>query len=129
MNHNLYHAAINADNAWSSELTRVYGRNAGDARYDSRGYATPELKQLSDAFLIACEVWREEMRSNRDHNKIIYVETLPTSVPDIGSRFGNHLEFESAIPAWHPNADHTDCNCPMQHHYYHGAKCVPEVIA
>jgi hypothetical protein len=44
--HAAYHAAIDADRAWSAELTRLYGRNAGDARYDARGTATPELARL-----------------------------------------------------------------------------------
>lgn len=44
-----YHAACRADAAWSAALQRMYGRHAGDARYDKRGTATPELLKLADA--------------------------------------------------------------------------------
>lgn len=39
--HTLYHASMAADDAWQAELVRLYGREAGDARYDARGTATP----------------------------------------------------------------------------------------
>jgi len=39
-----------ADDAWSNELHRVYGQDAGDARYDRRGTATPALARLHAAF-------------------------------------------------------------------------------
>ena len=39
-----------ADDAWSNELRRVYGKDAGDARYDRRGTATPTLERLHAAF-------------------------------------------------------------------------------
>lgn len=41
-----YHAALAADNAWHAELTRVYGRRAGDMRYRAEGKATPALHAL-----------------------------------------------------------------------------------
>ena len=53
----LYMAAKAADEAWSAELVRVYGQDAGDVRYTARGYATPELKRLHDARMDACEAW------------------------------------------------------------------------
>jgi hypothetical protein len=40
----LYEAAYQADSAWAELLKQKYGRDAGDARYDSRGQATPELR-------------------------------------------------------------------------------------
>jgi hypothetical protein len=44
-----YEAAVLAENAWQDELTRVYGRDATDARYDSnRNAATPMLAALYD---------------------------------------------------------------------------------
>lgn len=43
--------AQSADDAWQLELERVYGKRAGDARYDSRGTATPALKRLHDVFM------------------------------------------------------------------------------
>lgn len=42
-----------ADDAYSAELRRVFGKAAGDARYDARGKSTPELRRLSDAKLAA----------------------------------------------------------------------------
>lgn len=44
--HDLYHAAMAAERAYSDELARLYGNAAGDARYDARGIATPELLAL-----------------------------------------------------------------------------------
>lgn len=38
-----------ADDAWQAALVRQYGKDAGDARYDARGYSTPELQRLHDA--------------------------------------------------------------------------------
>lgn len=46
-------AAYAADDAYSAELRRVFGKDAGDARYDARGKSTPELRRLSDAKLAA----------------------------------------------------------------------------
>lgn len=42
-------AAHRADADWSNELNRVYDRNACNARYDSRGKATPKLAALHAA--------------------------------------------------------------------------------
>ena len=44
--HDLYRVSIAADHAWQAELVRLYGASAGDARYDFRGIATPELLAL-----------------------------------------------------------------------------------
>lgn len=38
-----------ADDAWQAELERVYGSQAGDARYDHRGTATRQLADLKEA--------------------------------------------------------------------------------
>jgi hypothetical protein len=45
--------AYAADDAYSAELRRLFGKAAGDARYDARGMSTPELRRLSDAKLAA----------------------------------------------------------------------------
>lgn len=45
--------AREADAAYSAELRRVFGKLAGDARYDARGTSTPELRRLSDAKVAA----------------------------------------------------------------------------
>ena len=43
-----YHAFVAADDQWHAELVRVFGREAGDARYDKRGVSTEKLKSLYD---------------------------------------------------------------------------------
>lgn len=52
-NERLYRAALDADEAWSRELRRIFGRRAGDARYTSEGRSTPVLTQLHDAWAAA----------------------------------------------------------------------------
>lgn len=53
-------AAYAADDAYSAELRRVFGKAAGDARYDARGKSTPELRRLSDTKLAADAATRDE---------------------------------------------------------------------
>ena len=55
-----YRAAIEADDAYSRELRRVFGNDACDARYDARGTSTPELQRLSAAKLSADKLLRGE---------------------------------------------------------------------
>lgn len=56
--HATYRAAIAADDAYSAELRRVFGTNAGDARYDARGESTPELRRLAAAKIAADDARR-----------------------------------------------------------------------
>lgn len=51
--HELYYAAVAADQAWQKELQHVFRRRAGNARYDQRGVSTPKLRQLHAAFRAA----------------------------------------------------------------------------
>ena len=53
MDTELYKIAWAADEAWSVALQKTFGKKAGDARYDSRGVSTPELKALRDAKVAA----------------------------------------------------------------------------
>lgn len=50
-----------ADDAWSAELKRVFGRNAGDARYTDRGKGVEgsTLRQLHDAREAARAAWHQ----------------------------------------------------------------------
>jgi hypothetical protein len=48
-----------ADKDWQAALVVVYGKDAGDARYDERGYATPELDSLKAAVRVAKEAHHE----------------------------------------------------------------------
>jgi hypothetical protein len=63
----LYTKAIEADNAFSAELERIFGNQSCNARYDKRGESTPELLQLAKAKKAAdlelhnaCAVYRGE---------------------------------------------------------------------
>lgn len=71
---NYFHAqadAMLADEVWQSALVRKFKGDAGNARYDTRGYSTPNLKKLSREFSEASrtmsrtlENWREFKRKN-----------------------------------------------------------------
>jgi hypothetical protein len=48
-----------ADDAWQAELSRVWGKNAGDIRYTpyARGDAGTELRRLYEARMTASNAW------------------------------------------------------------------------
>jgi hypothetical protein len=46
---NLFRDALAADDAYNAELTRVFKKQACNARYDARGVSTAELRRLRDA--------------------------------------------------------------------------------
>lgn len=81
--HSAYRAAVAADAAWSRELQRVYGKRAGDARYDKRGVATPELRRLHDAW-VAAERRRENPFPSTPKG-FQYSQAFP-GLPRIGKR-------------------------------------------
>jgi hypothetical protein len=62
----LYQAALNDDIAWSRELRRIYGRRAGDARYDDRGVSTPELRELRTQKVESDKIWLAALRATRE---------------------------------------------------------------
>lgn len=53
--HLAYQSAVAADDAWSTELRRLFGGRAGDIRYTKQGRGEPgtELRRLHDAKLAA----------------------------------------------------------------------------
>lgn len=53
----LHADATTADARFTAELIRVYGRNAGDARY-LRAHADPAVQQAGEAFRVAADAWR-----------------------------------------------------------------------
>lgn len=56
-----YYTALAADEAWSKELRRLFGKRAGDVRYTKQGEGAPgsELRRLHDAKLAADRaLWR-----------------------------------------------------------------------
>ena len=48
-----------ADDAWSAELLRVFGKNAGDARYGTKGKGEEgsKLRSLYEARMLAQTIW------------------------------------------------------------------------
>lgn len=57
----LYHAAIEADAAWSTLLQARFGKRAGDMRYRPEGKSTPELAAAHAAFCKTSDAWQGEM--------------------------------------------------------------------
>lgn len=55
-----YKAALAADNRWSLELRRLFGKRAGDVRYTKQGQGEPgtELNDAYLAFQVASEAHR-----------------------------------------------------------------------
>jgi hypothetical protein len=51
-----------ADDAWQAELVRLYGRQAGDARYDARGRSTDTLARLAADKVAAGEAQHRAFR-------------------------------------------------------------------
>jgi len=53
--HAAYRAAMDADDAWSAELRRRFGKNAGDVRYTAKGKGPTgsNLRRLHDAKIAA----------------------------------------------------------------------------
>ena len=68
MDFSLHQKALAADEAWSAEGTRVFGKQWGNARYDARGVSTPELARLHAAFARTGEEWRKSVQSVRQRN-------------------------------------------------------------
>lgn len=60
-------AAQIADNAWSAELHRQFGKRAGDIRYTAHGRGEPrsELHKLHAAFRAACDTWHGAIKGDR----------------------------------------------------------------
>lgn len=56
----LYQKWVEADDTWHAELIKEYGLvKAGEYRYTEKGYATPKLKELYDAFIAARMEYRK----------------------------------------------------------------------
>jgi len=67
----LYRNAERADDTWQTELVRVFKRQAGDARYDERGYSTPLLAQLMKNKLDADKAYSYYLRNLAPHQRYI----------------------------------------------------------
>jgi len=62
----LYEASLNAGITWSNEFRRLWGKDAGKARFDERAISTPLLRQLYDAYRTAETVYKEALIADRD---------------------------------------------------------------
>jgi len=78
-----YYAAQEADNAWSAELVRVFGKKAGNARYTPEGRGTPELARLAAARDVAVRASLEEMKRNGTDPVEPTPPPAPTETPAI----------------------------------------------
>lgn len=67
--HNLYYAAKVADDNWQAALESAYGEQAGNARYDDRGIATPELLAFNQAKKASDIKWHSELHGERIFNR------------------------------------------------------------
>jgi hypothetical protein len=58
----LHRAALAADQAWSAELQRLFGKHAGDVRYHAagKGDAGTALRRLYDTYVVARDSWSVE---------------------------------------------------------------------
>ena len=77
-------AAHRADADWSNELNRVYGREACNARYDSRGKATPRLAALFAAQEAAFSTYRAAWLAYTGSNPHAY--PIPRNCRSPGNR-------------------------------------------
>ena len=57
-----------AENAWSDELKRVYGKEYREARYDNRNKSTPELALLYSARRESLNLWHKlcDLRNQKE---------------------------------------------------------------
>jgi hypothetical protein len=63
MNFDLYYAACRADDAFTTELVRVYGlRNASERRYQFAPHADTDCESARQLKLAADRDWLDEMR-------------------------------------------------------------------
>ena len=66
-----YAAAAIAESAWTHELERVYGEDAGEARFDpGRNRATPRLAALRRIKQQACDVWHAANALSRSRDDV-----------------------------------------------------------
>ena len=63
----IYRAFLDADTAWSAQLVRCFGKQAGDVRYTTRGNGEPgsELRRLDDLYTAARETWNTSREAAR----------------------------------------------------------------
>jgi hypothetical protein len=57
--HELYYAAVEADDMWHNELTRMFKKDACNVRYTKQGQGSPNslLNDLYLAHRVACDAW------------------------------------------------------------------------
>jgi hypothetical protein len=60
-----YEELVATDEAWHKLLVEMYGKRAGDARYDKRGRATPKLRELAERYTTQGEAYFAAVREYR----------------------------------------------------------------
>lgn len=60
-----YRAAVAADNAWTRELERLFGKDAGDVRYTEQGRSGSTLAPLYEAYRRANDAWVATRKQQR----------------------------------------------------------------
>lgn len=80
----LRQAAVAADDAWTAALRARYGSRAGEARYDRRGHASPELAALRKAYHDATEAWRRAYTVSLTHDGKFYVAAIYRGLLEVG---------------------------------------------
>ena len=60
----IYKDALAAEEAWTDELGRMFGVEAGTARYEPRGTGTDILKELYETWRKVMEEWRTAYRAD-----------------------------------------------------------------
>lgn len=64
-------AARDADHAWQAGMESVYGKDAGDARYDPNRNAVGHLRGLRDAFEARIAEWHGALDALRAAGKSV----------------------------------------------------------
>lgn len=62
---NEYQTYLTADRAWSAELQRLFGRNAGDVRYTEQGRTGPTLAPLYAEYRRTSDIWHAAIEEAR----------------------------------------------------------------
>ena len=63
-----FQAYLAADKAWSTELERLFGRNAGDVRYTKEGCEGPTLAPLYAEYVRTGDAWRRTIAKARNED-------------------------------------------------------------
>ncbi len=65
--HELYYAAVKADDNWHNELVRIFGKQACNVRYtkEGKGFIGSFLNEAYRAHRIACDAWANAVKESQ----------------------------------------------------------------